>query len=344
MPDPRLPVPTTRRDFLSGVMPERSESGASWIRVHRRAMACRFDIILDSADASGLPAAREALDEVDRLEALLSVFKPDSAVSEVNRTAGGAPVAVDTDLFDLLQACSMLTRETAGAFDITSTPLSRCWGFLQREGRLPSEAAIDAARARVGGHLVALDAAARTVRFGCDGLEINLGAIGKGFALDRVGAILRRRHVRHALLSAGRSSLLAVGGRNRGWLIDITSPRVEAGQRLAQVRLRDAAIGTSGAGEQFVVVDGRRYGHVIDPRTGWPAAGVLSVSVVAWDAATADALSTAFLVGGPALADEYCSEHRDVLALMTLEGETEPVVFGRHPGASIVRALTAVAR
>jgi thiamine biosynthesis lipoprotein len=344
MPDPRLPVPTTRRDFLSGVLPERSESGESWIRVHRRAMACRFDVILDSTDASGLPAAREALDEVDRLESLLSVCRPDSVVSEVNRTAGAAPVALDADLFDLLQSCSTLTRETAGAFDITSTPLSRCWGFLQREGRLPSEEAIDAARNRVGGHLVELDAAARTVRFGCDGLEINLGAIGKGFALDRVGAILRRRHVRHALLSAGRSSLLAVGGRHRGWLIDITSPRVEPGQRLAQIRLRDAAIGTSGAGEQFVVVDGRRYGHVIDPRTGWPAAGVLSASVVAWDAATADALSTAFLVGGTALADEYCGEHRDVLALMTLEGEAEPVVFGHHPGASIVRGRTAVAR
>lgn len=335
MPDPRLPVPTTRRDFLSGASPERGGPGESWVHVHRTAMACRFDVILESGDASVLPAAREALDLVDHLETLLSVFKSDSVISQINRTAAHAPVAIDDDVYGLLRECATLARETGGAFDITSTPLSRCWGFLQREGRLPAADAIADARARVGAHLLTLDGDARTVRFERADLEINLGAVGKGFALDRAGALLRRRHVRHALLSAGRSSLLAIGGRSRGWLIDVASPQIEPDRRLAQIRLRDAAIGTSGAGEQFVVVDGRRYGHVIDPRTGWPASGVLSVSVVASSAAIADALSTAFLVGGVALAEDYCRAHRDVLALVTVEGETEPVRFGRHPGAAV---------
>jgi thiamine biosynthesis lipoprotein len=105
---------------------------------------------------------------------------------------------------------------------------------------------------------------------------------------------------------------------------------------LALLRLRQGALATSGAGEQFFELHGRRYGHVIDPRTGWPAAGVLSVSVVAADAASADALSTAFLVGGPALAEEYCTRHPGVLAVMTLEADAgRPLLFGAHPGVQV---------
>ena len=107
------------------------------------------------------------------------------------------------------------------------------------------------------------------------GVELNLGAIGKGYALDRASVGLRRAAVEHALLSAGRSSLLAMGGRGDGWRIDLVSPLV-AGHAIAGLWLRNAALGTSGAGEQFVIADGRRYGHVIDPRTGWPANGVVT--------------------------------------------------------------------
>ena len=122
-----------------------------------------------------------------------------------------------------------------------------------------------------------------------------------------------------------------------GWRVDLVSPLM-SGRTIAGLWLRNAALGTSGAGEQFVIADGCRYGHVIDPRTGWPAAGVLSASVVASDAATADALSTAFLVGGIDLAERYCAEHRDVLALITPDdGSERPMAFGGHPGARLVR-------
>ena len=300
-------------------------------------MACRFEITLATEDAAFVPAARTALDEVDRLEDELSVFRETSTIAKVNRCAAGEPVIVPRHVIDLLAACQQVHQETGGAFDITTTPLSRCWGFLRREGRLPHPDAIEAARASVGFDAVQVSSDEGAVRFGRPGIELNLGAIGKGYALDRASAGLRHSGVTHALLSAGGSSLLALGGRGDGWRVDLVSPLM-SGRTIAGLWLRNAAVGTSGAGEQFVIADGCRYGHVIDPRSGWPAAGVLSASVVASDAATADALSTAFLVGGIDLAERYCAEHRNVLALITPDdGSERPMAFGGHPGARLVR-------
>jgi thiamine biosynthesis lipoprotein len=335
------PYRRSRRDFLTGTAGRRSIGEDYWVRVHRRAMACRFEITLASQDVADVPAAREALNEIDRLEDQLSVFREESATSYVNRRAASEPVALDETMCELLAECGQVHRDTAGAFDITSTPLSRCWGFLQREGRLPSREAIDAARALVGFDAVDLDRGERTVRFRRLGMELNFGAIGKGYALDRVATNLRASGSGHALLSAGRSSLLAIGGRDAGWYVEIVAARVDdaGGDRpLAHVWLRDAAIGTSGAGEQFVVADGTRYGHVIDPRTGWPAAGVLSASVIAPSAALADALSTAFLIGGVPLAERYCAAHPKVMALVTPDDGSGTLVFGNVAGVKVQTA------
>jgi thiamine biosynthesis lipoprotein len=309
-----------------------------WIRVHRRAMACRFEITLSGEDAGHVTAAREALDEVDRIEAALSVFRETSELVRVNREANLRATATDGDLFSLLLACARLHQETQGAFDVTSTPLSRTWGFLKREGRLPSPEEIASARARVGMDAVELVTERRTVRFLRPGMELNLGSIGKGHALARVGDLLRGRGVTDALVSAAGSSMLAMGGRDGGWVVDVRSRQIRR-SRLARLTLRDCALGTSGAGEQFVDVAGRRYGHVLDPRTGWPAAGLISVSVVADDAAQADALSTAFLVGGLDLAERYCAAHPRTLVLVTPDdGSERPSVLGGHPGASLEEA------
>ena len=134
------------------------------------------------------------------------MFRDTSTVSRLNRTAHSGPVVVDEELFSLLRACAALHRDTERAFDITSTPLSRCWGFLQREGRLPEPDAIEAARARVGADAILLDEAHAAVCFDRPGLELNFGAIGKGYALDRVRSMLRGGGVSHALLSAGRTA------------------------------------------------------------------------------------------------------------------------------------------
>jgi thiamine biosynthesis lipoprotein len=312
----------------------RLEPDRSWIKIQRRAMACRFEITLDSRDARFVPAAHAALELVAAIEAQLTVFRDSSALVHINRNAAAAPVPCEASLFALLQRCGEWSRATDGAFDITTTPLSRCWGFLRRSGRLPSDDEIATAQAVVGMRHVAFVPETGSVAFARPGVELNLNAVGKGYALDRIAVTLRAAGVRHALLSAGQSSVLAIGGRDRGWSIDLVSPRRET--PLARVWLRDAALGTSGAGEQFVVVDGRRYGHVLDPRTGWPADGMLSATVACDSAADADALSTAFLVAGPALADRVCRAHASVLALVTPDdNSTTTFVTGRHGGAEV---------
>ena len=297
-------------------------------------MACRFEITLPGEHASAIPAARDSLEEADRLEELLSVFRDASAISRINRAAGREAVDVPEEVFDLLTRCRDLSVATGGAFDISSTPLSRCWGFLQREGRLPTEADIASARALVGLHHLTLEEG--TCRAGLDrpGMALNLGAIGKGFAVQAIGAALWARGVRHALVSAGGSSVIALGGPDHGWRVDIASG--PSRQRLTGLRLRNAAMATSGAGEQYIEVQGTRYGHVIDPRTGWPSSGVLSATVVTADAATADALATAFFVGGIDLARRYCASHPGTMALITPDDRSDrPLVVGRYLGAVV---------
>jgi thiamine biosynthesis lipoprotein len=293
-------------------------------------MACRFEVTLPSEDAPHVGAARGALDEVDALEASLSVFLETSELSRVNRGAAAGPVAVTPGLFMLLGLCRELHRATGGAFDPTSTPLSRCWGFLDRQGRLPAPEEIAAARARAGMDKVELDEAARAARFTAPGVELNFGAIGKGWALDRIAGSLRACGVRRALLTAGGSSHRGWGGE--AWELALRP----GGEELGVLRLREAALGTSAAGEQHFEVEGRRFGHVLDPRTGWPAEGVRSASVAASEAAVADALATAFLVGGPALAGPYCALHPGTLAILTLEARPQEVlVLGRRAGVEI---------
>jgi FAD:protein FMN transferase len=327
-----MPGTLSRRNFLSLDFGDRRGTGDHWVHVHRIAMACRFDVMLSSDDAIDVEAARAALDEADAVESMLTVFRDSSEVVRINERAARQPVTASPQLFALLARSVQLHAETQGAFDVTATPLSRCWGFLSRQGRVPAAEEIDRARAAVGMHLVRLDAAAGTVAFTRPGVEISFGAIGKGAALERMAGVLRERGARRALLSAGASSVLAIGGRGRGWPIDVR-PRL-AGQSVGRLWIRDGAVGTSGAGEQFVVIDGKRYGHVIDPRTGHPADVALAATVVTRDAAAADALSTAFLIGGPALAHAYCAMHPNTMAILVLDDPQTPVqVFGRYESA-----------
>lgn len=326
------PEPLSRRELLSGGRRATAEEG-HWVRVHRRAMACRFEVTLSDEDARHVEAARAALDEADRVEAVLTVFRDSSEVAAVNREAAAGPVVAGDMLFSLLERCRAIHAATGGAFDPTSGPLTRCWGFLVRQGRIPRAEEIADAMASVGFDKVRLDAAARSVGFAAPGVALNFGGIGKGLALDRMAAVLRARGVPRALVSAGGSSAIAIGGGD-GFVVDLTSLR--ARDRLGRLYLGEAALGTSGAGEQYFEAEGRRYGHVIDPRTGWPCEGVLSASVVAPEATLADALSTAFLVGGPELAGRYCATHPDTLAILTLDaGPGQRLQFGACAGVRL---------
>jgi len=326
MSGPRI---TTRRglfEILRGRPPERGE----WVKVHRAAMACRFEVTLDDADARHVEDARAALDEVDAIEAALSWFRDTSELTRVNREAAVGPVAVGPFMAELLSLCRELHAATGGAFDPASTALSRCWGFLERRPRLPAEDELARARAASGMDKVLRDEPARSVRFSAAGVELSFGAVGKGFALDRVSRSLEDRGLRRALVSAGGSS-------QRGWGPEQWELALEPARReIARLRFADAALATSGAGEQYFEANGRRYGHVLDPRSGWPAEGVRSATVLASEAAVADALSTAFLVAGPELARSVCAARPGTLALLVLDARPDEILaLGRRDGVSV---------
>ncbi|MPY88007.1 MAG: FAD:protein FMN transferase [Luteitalea sp.] len=324
-------VNVSRRTWLTGAAPTRKVEGR-WLHVHRTAMACRFEITIPQEAPRAVEHARAALDLVTRLEAQLTVFRSTSEVSALNRDAAEQPVAVEAGLFALLARCQALYAETDRAFDPTAGPLTRCWGFFERDGRVPDADALNATMARVGMQHVSLDRDQRTVRFLRPGVELNFGAIGKGYTLDLAIRLLQRRGVDAALASAGGSSVAALGRPSGlpGWIVSLRHPAQVQGSG-ARVVLCDAHLATSGDREQWFTAGGKRYGHVLDPRTGMPVEGIRRVSVVASSGADADALATAFFVSGVELARHYCATHPDVAALFYEEHADRPLLVGSHP-------------
>jgi thiamine biosynthesis lipoprotein len=281
-------------------------------------MATQFEVILPWGTPRAEAAASDALDLIEYLEAQLTVYRTTSEISRLNRIAAQAPVPVESPLFCLLQLCDGLARTTGGAFDITAGPLIKAWGFFRRAGRVPGDDELAAARSVVGMHHVALDRQLRSVRFDRPGVEINLGSIGKGYALDRAVECLRERwKVSSALLDGGTSSLVAIGvppDDPGGWEIGLKHPWQSC--RLARLRLRDRALATSGATHQHFAYNDRKLGHVLDPRTGRPAEGIALAAALAPTAAQADALATAFYVLGIDGTERYCAEHPEVSAMI----------------------------
>lgn len=310
---------------LSDLDAEPASEAGYLVRIGRRAMACEFEVLLNAGEyPDGAEHALAALDLVDELESQLTVYRESSEVVEINRQAGTIPVAVEARLFELLRFAKQLHLETEGAYDITSGPLTKVWGFSRRQGSVPSQADLNEALARVGSQRLRLDESARTIAFETPGMELNLGSIGKGYALDRVAAMLAAQGITQMLIHGGQSSVLARGGESgspEGWTVGVVDP-LRPGRRIAEIRLRDQALGTSGASTQFFRHSGRRYGHILDPRTGWPAEGILSTTVVAPSGAMADALATAFYVWGvePSLA--YCRARPEISALLIAADES----------------------
>jgi thiamine biosynthesis lipoprotein len=303
-----------------------AERNALLVSVRRRAMACEFEVQLAAArNDDSMEHVFAALDLVESLESQLTVYRHESEVMDINRQAADGPVAVESRLYWLFQLARRLHSETRGALDITSGPLSETWGFSRREGRLPSEGEIAAARERVGMELVVLDDERSTIAFRRPGVSVNLNSIGKGYALDRMAELLATNCVSDYLLHGGRSSVLASGnqpGHGDGWVVGLRHP-LRPAKRLAEFTLRGESLSTSGSGTQFFIRRGRRYGHILDPRTGRPAEGLFSATVIAPTAAEADALSTAFYVMGPDAVGEYCRRHSRVAALLVAPGGRE---------------------
>jgi thiamine biosynthesis lipoprotein len=305
------------------------------LRASHRAMATTFEVQLLYGTPNAVALAADAFAEIDRLEQQLTVYRQTGEVSRLNRLAGITAVPVEENLFHLLRLAARITQETEGAFDITAGALIKAWGFYRGPRRVPSDEERSDALSRVGMHHVILDAEARTVRYLRQGLEINLGSIGKGYALDRVAGRLRDEYgLKTALLHGGHSSVYAMGNGptdGRGWAVGIRHPW-EPERRLAIVRLRNRALGTSAATFQHLEYNGRKLGHLLDPRSGWPAEEVAQASVVAPTAAEADALATAFYILGGDKARAYCETHPAIGAILLPQGEcAQPIVIGLAP-------------
>jgi FAD:protein FMN transferase len=294
-------------------------SDAVLLRFARQAMATTFEVILPFGTRRAQIIGDAALNEIDRLEAQLTVYRDDSEVSRLNARAAREPVIVEEQLFQLLARAQQLHLTTQGAFDIAVGALIKTWGFYRRQGRVPTETERVNALEHCGMRHVRLDPERRSVSFAASGVEINLGSIGKGYALDQVVRLLRRQwQVKNLLIHGGHSSVLAQGsepGSRRGWSIGLLDPD-DPGKRVTVLRLRNRGLGASAATYQHIVHNGRKLGHILDPRTGWPAEGLRLAAVTAPTAAEADSLATAFFVMGVESARAYCEANPQIGALL----------------------------
>ena len=279
-----------------------SAGKSGWVREARQAMGTRWEIVLPGEERPRLMgAAEEALDEVERLEAQLSKFKIESDVSGINTFAATEPVRVEPRLFSLLRRALAVSRETEGAFDLTVGPLLRAWGFVGGAGLLPDPAELEAAREVVGFELVELDEEASTIRFLREGVNLDLGAIGKGYAIDRSRELLEDAGVDRGLIHGGTSTVYGLGAPpgEEGWRVALRDPRRGEQDLLGEILLRDRGLSVSGPHNRAFRAGDRLYGHVLDPRTGEPTEGALLAAVAHASGTLTDALSTALLVLGP---------------------------------------------
>ena len=251
-------------------------------------------------------AVVDSLAEARRLDSMLSNYKPESEWSEMNRRAADGPMRVSSELFELLAKCVEYSRESQGAFDISVGPLMKVWGFYKGTGHMAGQRELAAAMRVVSYTNILLDRHAQTVRFAIPGVDLDPGGIGKGYAVDRMVDVLRREGIRDAFVSAGGSSIYALGAPpgEGGWRVKLKDPTRPANPA-ATARLRDESLSTSGSYEKFFMADGKRWSHIMDPRTGMPAAGMASVSVIAPNTIDSEAWAKPYFILGKAWAKRH---------------------------------------
>jgi thiamine biosynthesis lipoprotein len=272
------------------------------------AMGATYSIVLYGYDRVKMEAAVDAaFDEVRRLDEMLSNYRADTEWSEVNRHAAEKPVKVSPELFQLLSDCVAYSRESEGAFDISVGPLMKVWGFYKGSGHLPHKAEVAAALPKVGYRHIRLDAAAGTVSFDRTGVELDPGGIGKGYAVDHMVSVLRQQGFQIALVAGSDSSIYGMGApptEPKGWRVEIKDPW-HPRRIAAETFLKDMSMSTSGSYEKFFRADGRVYAHIMDPRTGYPAQGSISVSVVAPRTIDSEAWAKPYFVNGRQWAEKH---------------------------------------
>lgn len=262
-------------------------------------MGCRFDLtVVADNETDGNEYLDLAIGEIRRIEQLISSWDENSQTSAINRAAGQAPVAVDAELYGLIQRALALSRLTDGAFDISFASMDRIWKFDGSMTEMPAAADITTSVARVGYQKITMNDASGTVFLSQAGMKIGFGAIGKGYAADRARALLESKGVKAGIINA--SGDLTAWGRQpdgKDWMVAITNPLNKA-KAFAWLPVSDRAVVTSGNYEKFVSFDGVRYAHIIDPRTGYPSTGIVSATIFAPRAELADALATSVFVMG----------------------------------------------
>lgn len=310
--------------------PEAQAEVSEAVTFHHQAMATEFVFTVypgESGQSAGdlRMLVEEAFAAIDDLEARASRWEPDSQVARINNQAGDGPVKVAPDVMDLLLLCKQFNEETDYAFDITAGPIINVWGIYADEGRMPTDEAVLAAKSATGFDKVLLDADLGTVAFANPDMEIDLGGILKGKALDCAAEVLRLHGVTSAILHGGTSTLVAIGAPpgEAGWTVRIRDPYNDS-DGLEQVVILDESLSTSGGYEKVFRVGDTVYGHIVDPRSARPAEGMLSASAIAPTGAESDALSTAFFVLGVEGTRDYCASHPEVRALLVPASEERP--------------------
>ncbi|HEV2350518.1 MAG TPA: FAD:protein FMN transferase [Terriglobia bacterium] len=300
----------------SSDLPDKNISASRYQDSHD-AMGTTFDVAAYGPDGEFLAAVvNEIFEEIDRLEQQMSKFRYDSEIAHLNRNAAKHSIIVEPKLFALIQYALSVSRETHGAFDVTIGPLMKSWGFFRQEGRIPGPAEIAQILKSTGHEHVKTDAVARTVCFDKQQVELDLGAIAKGYAIDRAVEILRGYNVGSALVSSGMSSIYALGSppRERAWAIKLRDP-FDAAKVADTILLKNCSISTSGNYVRFFTLDGKTYSHIMNPATGWPVEGMLSTAVTSVNSMESEALSTAFYVLGPARAAQILAARPNLLVV-----------------------------
>ncbi len=245
-------------------------------------------------------AARTAIDaafaEVARVESVMSEWQPQTPISLVNAGAGGDPVPAPRELVDIVRRGLALGEESRGAFDITWRGMGDLWAVHRDDFAVPEPAAVDAARARVDYRLVGVEDDA--IELPAPGMALGLGGIAKGYGIDRAAETLRSHGIESFYIDGGGDVVVAGGRGGEPWRVGVRAPRGGRTDLIGVLRVHDGAVATSGDYERVRVIDGRRYHHIIDPRTGYPTEGMWSVTVFAPTAERADALATAVFVLG----------------------------------------------
>jgi len=297
------------------------------IVVGREAMGCRFEVIFNLLDNSvATSIGTDALDMIEHIEEQISVYRPSSEISRINESPSTSWHDLSPDVFDLLWLTKQLHIKTNDAFDVASGPLIKAWGFLQKQGRTPSPEKLAEAVECSGMKNIEFHEHEHKIRFKRPDVEINLGGIGKGWAIDKAVDLIEMEGIENFLIHGGHSSVRSRGTRGQagqkteqnGWPVGLRHPLLRE-KRIGTIILQNKALGTSGSGTQFFIEKGQKIGHILDPRTGQPANGVLSATVLADTAAEADALATAAYILGPREIDLIAPEESAVAAILVVK-------------------------